>query len=206
MESKQAAPAAEPKKAKPKKKWGFLKGILIFFVVLLLVIGAVVANALGLPRKWGLVPSKAESVFDTKAPDRVAAAELKAEVAKAGIATTGMEVIVLPEKSGQGSAAYVVLDASRGFQFASTQGGNPFLNTLAAMAKSEAAKKNGIDHAAFEYRDGKGRSIAVFAVSTKDAADFADGKMTREQFMAKVGGRIDIANAIAAAKELQGAK
>lgn len=195
------APASKPAKADKKKKGSCLKGCLIFFVVILLVVGGIVANALGLFQKWGLVKSRAEKVFTTEAPDYGAAEDLKTEVQAAGIDTKGMDVVVLPKRDGTGAAAVVVLDSSKGFSFHSTQGGDPFLDTLGSMAKSEAVKKNGIGAVAFEYKDGSGRPLVTFGASVQDAADFADGKLTREQFAARVGGKLNFNNLVKAEQE-----
>lgn len=202
--AKPAAPESvkKEKPAKEKKKGGCLRGILIFFVVLLLVVGVAAALVLDLPRKSGLVKSATEKLYDVQGADRVAAADLVAELETKGVATKGMEVYVLPLRDGSGSGAYVVLDQSNGFAFAPSEGGDPFLGTLASLAKSEAVKANGIKDVAFEYRDAKGRSLITIGAKIQDGVDFADGKMTEKEFMAKVGGKADLQNITAAIQEL----
>jgi hypothetical protein len=209
VDTKDAAPAKptapeSAKKEKPAKtkKGGCLKGCLLFLLVLLLLVGAIVANALGLPQKLGLVKSATEKRYDVQAADRVAAADLVAELETKGVATKGMEVYVLPLKDGSGSGAYVVLDQSNGFAFAPSEGGDAFLGTLASLAKSEAVKANGIKDVAFEYRDAKGRSLITIGAKVQDGADFADGKITEGEFMAKVGGKADMQNITAAINEI----
>lgn len=179
---------------KPKKKGSCLKSCLVFFVVLALLIGALVAMVLGLPRKLGLIPSKAEKAFVVDEPDHVAAASLRADIEKEGLSTKGMDIYVLPYKEGNHSAAYVVLDEGAGFSFAPSAGGEPFLDTLAALAKSEAAKANGVTHVAFEYKDKQGRTLVVMGSNVQAGADFANKKITREEFMAQVGGQADLKN------------
>lgn len=198
-QEKPAAVAPEPAK---RKKRGCLKSCLVFFVVLFLLIGGFVASALGLPRKWGLVKSKTEKVFDTNEADRYVAEDLRAALETEGIATKGMEIYVLPERDGEGASAYVVLDEAAGFSFSpSSDEGVPFLGTLASLAKSEAAKEGGVDRVAFEYKDKQGRTLIVVSSSLQDGVDFADGKITREQFMAKVGGQIEFKNLLEAQLE-----
>lgn len=202
-EPKQAPEAAKPAKpAGEKKKGGCLRGILIFLVVLLLVVGTAAALVLDLPRKAGLVKSATEKFYDVQGADRAAAADLVAELETKGIPTKGMEVYVLPLKDGSGSGAYVVLDQSKGFAFAPSGGGDPFLGTLASLAKSEAVKANGMKDVAFEYRDAQGRSLITVGAKIQDGVDFADGKMTEKEFMAKVGGKADMQNITAAIQEL----
>lgn len=199
----QKAPeAAAAKPAKAAKKGGFLKGCLLFALVLVLLIVGLVANALGLPRKLGLVKGATEKLYDVQSADRAAAADLVAGFEAEGIATKGMDVFVLPLKDGTGSGAYVVLDESAGFSFNASGDGDPILDVLAAMAKSEAAKSGGLKYAAFEYRDAKGRSLITIGASVQDGADFAEGKITQEQFMAKVGGRADLQKVSAAIQEM----
>lgn len=196
------SPAKPAKGAKTKKKPGFLKGCLLFVLVLVLLAAGFVANALGLPQKLGLVKSATEKRYDVQASDRTAAADLVAELETKGIATKGMEVYVLPLKDGSGSGAYVVLDVAAGFGFNASGEGDPFLGTLATLAKSEAVKAGGVKNVAFEYRDDKGRTLITIGASVQDGADFADGKMTQEQFMAKVGGKADLKNVSAAIQEI----
>lgn len=193
--------AAKPAKA-AKKNGGFLRGCLLFVLVLILFVGGFIANALGLPRKLGLVKSAAEKVYDAQRADRVAAEDLRGDLEEAGIVTKGMEVYVLPMKDGSGAGAYVLLDEAAGFSFNASGDGDPFLDTLAAMAKSEAAKNGGLTYAAFEYKDAKGRSLITIGASVKDGADFADGKISQEEFMAKVGGKADLQNVSAAIQEM----
>ena len=196
----EAAKAAKP--AKQKKKGGFLRGCLLFVLVLVLLIGGLVASALGIPRKLGLVKSTTEKRYDVQAADRAVAADLVAELETKGVRTQGMDVYVLPLKDGSGSGAYVVLDESKGFGFAPSAGGDPFLGTLASLAKSEAVKVGGVKSVAFEYRDAKGRSLITIGASIQDGADFADGKITKEEFMAKVGGRADLQKVSEAIQEM----
>ncbi len=189
---------------KSKKKHGCIRGCFLFLLILILLVGGFVASAMRLPEKFGITKSKAEKVFDVQNPDRAAAEDLRVAFEKEGIATKGMDVYVLPEKDGEGASAYVVLDQSQGFTFSSSKDGDPFLNTLATLAKSEAAKKNGITRVAFEYKDAQGRALISMGAKVQDGADFANGKITREQFMAKVGGKTDIKNVIDAQLEMLG--
>lgn len=197
-----AEPAKAPGEPKKKKKGSFLRGCLLIFLALVLLVAGVAASALGLPRKLGLVKSKVEKAYDVHQADRYAAEDLRAVMAAEGLSTKGMDVYVLPLKDGKGSGAYVVLDESAGFSFNASGDGDPILDTLAAMAKSEAAKSGGLTYAAFEYKDAKGRSLITIGASVQDGADFADGKITQEQFMAKVGGKADLQNVSAAIQDM----
>ena len=185
-------PQTKPAKAKAKagkKKGSCLKSCFVVVVLLLLGLGWLVASAFGLPRKWGLVKAPVDKMYTTEDPDRSAAAEVSGDMEKAGFPMKGTYVAVLPRRDGSGAAAYAVLDASEGFTF---EEGDPVLGTLTKMAKSQAIKDNGIDRVAFEYRDEKGRRIVTIGAKTQDAIDFADGKLTQDDFIGRIGGRIEI--------------
>lgn len=188
--------------AKKEKKFGILKGCLIAVLVFLLLLGGLVAAAFRVPEKLGIVKSKTEKLYDVDNADRYVAGDLRAALEQTGIATEGMEIYVLPLKDGSGSGAYVVLDESSGFSFSPSGGGDPFLGTLAALATSEAVKEGGVKYVAFEYKDKAGRSLITVGASVQDGADFANGTISREEFMAKVGGQADLQNVSAAIQEI----
>jgi hypothetical protein len=198
-----AKAAVEPASSKPerkipeKKKRGCLRSCLLAFVILLLAAGGVIAGALGLPRKWGLVKSSTERIFDVDNTDRYAASDIEAELEASGVATAGMDVYVLPRRDGQGAAAYVTLDASDGFSFSPKAGEeDPLLGTFAAFSRAAAAKGGAVSYAAFEYKDPKGRTLVTIGASIKDGIDYADGKISREQFAERIGGTTDLKNLV----------
>lgn len=184
-----------------KKKPGCFKifFLIVIFVVILLVL--FVANALDLPRQWGLTHSKAEKIFDDTA-DREAAVQLTSELTTAGINTTGMTLYVLPEREGGGSAVYALLDASAGFVFTGSESGDPMLATMAAIVRSETAKADGIKEVAIEYKDASGATLITLGATTEDITAFADGTISEEAFIAKVGGKTNIKNVVQRASEI----
>lgn len=179
----------------------FLRNCLLILFVLLLGALLFVASALQLPQKWGLVKSKAEKVFDETA-DRAAADEIKAELVASGFSTDGLSVYVLTSRDGNGTAVYAVFDASQGFSFNVSESGDPFLASMAALVRNEAAKENGVREVAIEYRDETGATLLTAGALTEDIVDFADGVITQEEFMQKVGGKADLQNIVQKSTEL----
>ena len=179
----------------PQKKRGCLKGCLIFVVALLLLIGGVVALTLRLPQKLGLIKSPAQKLFDDT-PDRTSAKTITAALQKSGLAVKGLDVYVLPLKDGSGSTAVVVLDASAGFQFTGTQNGDPFLGTLATIAKTQLGKNVNLKRVALDYKDETGATLLDVTAPTSSILDFTNGKISKEVFMKSIDGRLDIKNTI----------
>lgn len=179
----------------PKKKHWFLKGCLIFFVLLIVLIGSAFAMAFRLPQKWGIVKSPAEKVFDDT-PDRTSAKKVTAELKKSGMSTKGLDVYVLPLKDGSGEVAVVTLDASQGFAFSGTAGGDPFLGTMAAIAKTQLTNNATLKRVALDYKDETGATIFSATAPTGPILDFANGKISRDIFMKSIDGRLDIKNTV----------
>lgn len=116
-----ALPASEPPVAKQptpkpaKKRPGILRlGCTGVLGLLVLVIALGVSAYFGLPRRLGLVSTPAERLLSGP-PDRQTAASLVEDMKRSGVATTGMELYVLPITGTQESIAYAMLDASQGF-------------------------------------------------------------------------------------------
>ena len=93
-------------------------------------------------------------------------------------------------------------DFAAGFSFNVSEGGDPFLGSMAALVKSEAAKENGVREVAIEYRDETGATLLTAGALTQDIVDFADGVITQEEFMLKVGGKADLKNLAEKSAEL----
>lgn len=199
-EPKQAPDAAKPAKSAGKKKGGCLKGCLIFFVFLLLLVGGIAAVAYRLPQRLGLVKSPAEKLY-SGTPFRAEAAAIKEELRVAGVATDGIDIQVFPVTGTDQVVALATLDASQGFHFSASDDGEPVSDTFIRMINSQAAKDLGVSRVAVAYKDAKGRPLMAVTASTEAINDFAEKRITKEQFYQRMNGRLDIPNLTAAFQE-----
>ncbi|HTK05119.1 MAG TPA: hypothetical protein VL500_06035 [Candidatus Eisenbacteria bacterium] len=198
----QGAPASGGKAPEKKKKKGScLRGCFLFFVVLLLLAGAVAAIVFRLPEKLHLVKSPAERLY-AGTPYRAEAQTMKEELKTAGVNTTGMDVTVFPVAGTEDTVAVATLDASEGFHFSDTgEGRDAITDTFIRLAGGDAAKDLGLDRVAIAYKDAKGRPLVAITAPTDAIRDFADGKLTKEQFYQRMDDRLDLPNLQAAIQE-----
>jgi len=194
----EADASAKAPAAKQKKKGGCLRGCFLFFVVLLLLAGVVAAVVFDLPAKLHIVKSPAERLF-SGTPYREEAAQMKEELQASGMDTKGVELDVLPVTGSDQTVAIATLDASQGFRF--TSGSGSVADTFVKLATGDTAKDLNVGRAAIGYKDGKGRKLITVTAPTDAIADYAAGRITKEQFYARVDGKIDIPNVTAAIQE-----
>jgi hypothetical protein len=178
--------------AKPKSR-SCLRSCGIAFLATFLVLAAcgllVGVISLDIPQKLGLTESAAERLLPDN-PDRAAAAALKDELEQTGIDTHGIELYVLPFKDGAGSLAYALLDAGEGFQFTSGLQ-DPIADTLISMATSHAVQEHDIQRIAIDYRNETGERLLILTASTSAINGYANGTLSREEFMKALDGEAD---------------
>jgi pSer/pThr/pTyr-binding forkhead associated (FHA) protein len=183
-------PGAQPK---PKRR-SCLRSCSIAFLATFLVLAVcgllVGAIFLDIPQKLGLKESAAERLL-SDSPDRVAAAALRDELDQTGIDTQGMEIYVLPFKDRDGSLAYALLDAGEGFQFTSGLQ-DPIADTLISMAASQAVQEHDIQRIAIDYRNETGERLLVLTASTSAINGYANGMLSREEFMQALDGEANL--------------
>jgi len=174
-------PPAQKRKGRGCLGWGCLVLTAILAVVVLLV-GVGAALFFRVPERLGIRKSAAERLL-SQTPDREAASAILADLKKAGVDTKGVELYVLPFKEKEGSIAYAVLDTSQGFDFRGVKEDDPITDYLTKLATGEASEKYGIERVALEYRGQGGDSLLTVTASTDTIAGFANGTVSKEQFL-----------------------
>ena len=176
-----AEDSGNEKKTATKKK-GFPLGKIILAAILLVILAGVLMY-FRVPQKIGIVKTAADRLF-TETPDREKAAALMTNLEDAGFNTEGVEVYVLPVAGTDHNVAMVVLDASKGFNFAKTgNSSDPFEDFLDIISEAQSA---GINRAAVAYYNEDGRLMLSATVPTDAAAAYANGQLTGEQLMEQV--------------------
>jgi hypothetical protein len=168
------------KPVKKKKRWYSPGKIILYLFLLIIVVAA--ALFFRMPQKIGLYKSPAEQLF-TVTPDREKAAVVMADLQAAGLNTQGVEVYVLPVSGTDDNVAMVVLDASKGFNFASSGSADPVTDFLTVASN---AQKQGINRAAVVYYDANGKPLVTATLPTDAAVAYSQGKITDRQLMEKV--------------------
>ena len=187
-----ATPRSEPLPA-PRKRHR-LRGCCLGTMLVLVLLATAAVWTSPLPEQWGLRKSAAEKAFGANPePDRGAALELQAELADAGIDTTGMYSYVLPyQDTSQGAALYVVLDASAGFRFPDSGDQDPVLATMARLAGSPALAEAGVTRIAIDYRDVSGTPVLAMTAPIASIQAFSRGEITREAFFQSIEAQVDL--------------
>jgi len=187
-----ATPRGEPPPA-PRQRHR-LRGCCLGTLLVLVVLAAAAVWVSPLPEQWGLrKPAAVKAFGENPEPDRGVALELEAELADAGIETTGMYSYVLPyQDASQGAALYVVLDASAGFRFPDSGDQDPVLATMARLAGSPALAEAGVTRIALDYRDVSGAPVVAITAPVVSIQAFARGEITREAFFQHLEAKIDL--------------
>ena len=182
----------------PFQGWRLLvfQAVVVFSLLVLVVLAAAAVWVSPLPEQWGLRKSATEKAFGANPePDRGATLELEAELADAGIDTTGMYSYVLPyQDASQGAALYVVLDASAGFRFPDSGDQDPVLATMARLAGSPALAEAGVQRIAIDYRDVSGAPVVAMTAPVSSIQAFSRGEITREAFLQSVEAQVDLSS------------
>ncbi|NLS75936.1 MAG: hypothetical protein GXY76_01610 [Chloroflexi bacterium] len=178
----------------PRRRGCCGTGCMILGIVLLapvLFIGWVVAVQTRVPERLGLRQPPEVRLLGG-APDREAAAALRAELEAAGFSAEGMNLAVLPVKGKDYSLAAAVFDASQGFHFGSSGGGDAMLDSLRRLGTGEAATQYHIGRVAVHYYDEEGRNLVSLTAPTDLIRSYASGQITRDAFLQGIEGQLDL--------------
>lgn len=159
--------------------------------VLLLVIllgGWVAARQTGLLARLGLTHA-AEDRQLSGAMNDAAAQELKAELVAAGFSDAGLDVAVMPLKEQGYNLAVVVMDASQGFH--GNASGDLILESFKRLATGDAAGRSNIGRVALHYKDIQGNKLISLTAAARDIQAFANGAISRTEFLRLVEGQVD---------------
>jgi hypothetical protein len=176
MTQQNAAPEKPPK----KKKKHIVGKIILLVIVLVIGLGALLFFKV--PQNIGLIKSPAEKMFATT-PDREKAATIMTNLQQAGLNTTGVEVYVMPVAGTNDSVAFVVLDASLGFDISASKSVDPVKDFIKVIS---AAQASGVNRAAVTYFNEQGKALITATLPTADALAFSQNKITAQQLMKKV--------------------
>ena len=117
------------------------------------------------------------------APDLAAGSDVTDALIDSGV--EGASVLVIPIKGSAGQIAIITLDESRGF--VGFSGG---ADNLQLVVKNivEANRRGNyhIEQLSIDYRDASGEPSLAFAAGMPAAENFADGVITRQEFMGDV--------------------
>ena len=159
---------------------------LTIIIVAALVIGITVFK---LPLRLGLTkPATVRLLMQT--PDRQAALQVTADMKKAGINTSGVDVYVIPEKKSNNNVLLAVLDTSKGFSFGNAGSTDAISNYLIKLAS--ASSSDNINRVAFQYLDSEGKSLATVTAPTDIILKYSKGQIGKTEFLKAIDARIDL--------------
>lgn len=168
-----------------KKKIG---GCLTCFIVLcagFACIGGTIFVGPIILEKLGFIGRQAKDVYQY-APDIVASQQLEQVFADKNIA--GVRVYVIPINGEVTQGAFIILDSSKGYSGLGPidARNDVFFSLLKDLSLRNSQENLRISHATVDYRDENGESLISFTVDQKDIDSYANGKISREQFISRV--------------------
>ena len=174
----------------------FKAGCLIFIAIVFIILLVVAIAFFNLPQRIGIVSSPAERLLSAT-PDREASQALTSDLQQLGFNTQGVELHVIPKKNSEENILYAELDSSEGFninQFGS--GGDPVTDALTILTNLDESGENDIERIAINYRDENGDSLATMTASTAVIRGFANGTVSRQEFMQELEGEVELSKLI----------
>ena len=181
--------------AAKKKKGGCLKGCLLFFLALILLVGAAACYVLRVPQRLGLIKGPGARLL-ASVPERVTAEEIVTEAAAKGFNATGVTVFVFPKPSSDEATLFASYDFSKKATLPQSGPYHPVVQALVLLGGGEKAKEYQITHVGAEFRDEEGKLLIAVAASTTDIHDLQAGKITEEEFRQRMGKQVDLQNYI----------
>lgn len=178
---------SSPENTPPKNKRsrGFCAGCLLIPLVIIAILAAVYFIGPPLLRWLGIFGPPAEQIY-AAAPDLVASAEISEIFEEQSI--PGVRVYVLPIQGRSTQGAFVILDASRGYQGLNpTQGkDDTFLLVIKQIDHRNQADNLRLEHVTVEYRDEFGEKVIGFTVPQELVEDYASDRISRDEFFREV--------------------
>lgn len=148
-------------------------------------LGLLVLGCCGVVAVGALLPSLRPSARQlySGAPDIQAGKDVSKALIESGV--QGASVLVIPISGTDGQIAILTLDESKGFEGFSGGGDNMQL----AVRNIVEADRDGnyhIERISIDYRDQSGQSSLAFTTTMDSAAAYADGQISRQDFMGDV--------------------
>ncbi len=145
-----------------------------------------VAGVLAGPALWNqLFRSRAEELY-SGAPDPFASRVVSQILLDAGIA--GARAIVIPIQGSAGQIAVVTLDEGEGFTGMGSASANEMtmMSVIQRMREDNRMEHLGIERVTIDYRNENGQCLVAITASQTAIDMFAEGELSREQFMREV--------------------
>ncbi len=129
--------------------------------------------------------SRAEELY-SGAPDPFASRIVSQILLDAGVA--GARALVIPIKETAGQIAVVTLDEGDGFTGMGTASANEMtmMDVIQRMREDNRMEDLGIDRVTVDYRDSSGQCLVAITASQSAIDSFADGEISREEFLREV--------------------
>ncbi|MFC1940251.1 hypothetical protein ACFLXO_06165, partial [Chloroflexota bacterium] len=179
---------------KPQRKSGRSRRRLLTLVILLVILVIVASVFFNLPQRIGLVETPTEKLLSAT-PDREAAVAMMADLQATGADTRGMEIYIFPVKSTEDTpsnenVAVAILDASQGFDFRNFSEADlmDYLNSLSSVGESGDYN---IKRVAISYQYENGEPLMTLTAPTEIILKFANGTISREQFLEEMEGEVN---------------
>jgi hypothetical protein len=184
-----SAPPQNP----PKKRRGWCAWCLL--IPLLSVLCLVGAYFLGpwISDALNLFGPDAEEVY-SQAPDLEASRDVEDVFASLNI--PGVRAYVIPLKDEPTQGAFVILDASQGYQGLYPQDAKDdhFQQVVQAISRVNREKGLRLSHVSLEYRDEAGEKATAFTAPQELIDQYADGVISQDEFFSQI--EVDILSTI----------
>jgi hypothetical protein len=170
---------------KPKKRGWCCAGCILVPLVSILCLAS--AYFLGPPlASWlGIFGPDAKEVYQY-APDLAASQSLTETFEELRI--PGVKVYVIPIKGQSTQGAFIILDASAGYQGLDPlkEEDDMLLLVLQDITRRDREENLRLAHVTVEYRDENGETATSFTVDQDVVEQYADGIITQKEFFAQI--------------------
>jgi len=171
----------------PRKKrgWCFCAGCLLIPIITAICLISAYFVVPPLANWLGIFGPEAKEVYQY-APDQAASQSLTDSFTELGI--TGVRVYVLPIKDQPTQGAFIILDASAGYQGLDPlkEEDDMLLLVLGDIARRDREENLRLAHVTVDYRDEFGETVTSFTVDQKVVEDYAAGIITQKEFFAQL--------------------
>jgi hypothetical protein len=185
----------ENRQRKSRRSCGGCIGCLAALAGVAVLVVALIWFAPWILRRVGISGTGAEELY-AGAPDRIASEALNDSLRDAGIA--GVDALVIPISGREGQIAVLTLDSNSDAISVSTQeeANALFMETLRGLAEANQAGDLSIEQVAVDYRGESGTSLITVAAPQVAVEAYANGSITRKEFLAQVD--LDFSNLVGA--------
>jgi len=173
-----------PTPPKKKRGRGCLACILIP-IITILCLASVVFFGPKLAGWLGIFGKEATEVYEA-APDLAASESLTNTFSELGI--PGVRVYVIPIKGQPTQGAFIILDASAGYQGMDplNSNNNTFLVIMQDITARNRSENIRLAHVTIDYRDEEGNTATAFTADQELVERYADGLISQREFFAQI--------------------